>query len=202
MTNGDISASDDLLVKFGDQQFGTILADPPWQFKNRTGKMAPEHKRLFRYSSMTLEEIKELPISLITQEKSHLYLWVPNALIKEGLEVMDCWGFEYKTMLIWYKIRKDGGPDGRGVGFYYRNVTEPCLFGTKKNLRTKPPFNEVNIITSRKREHSRKPDEIYDKIERKSPGPYLELFARNSRSGWCQWGNEHNQKQEMLESIA
>ena len=111
---------------------------------------------------------------------------------------MDSWGFEYKTMLIWYKIRKDGGPDGRGVGFYYRNVTEPCLFGTKKNLRTNPPFNEVNIITSRKREHSRKPDEIYDKIERKSPSPYLELFARHTRSGWCQWGNEHNQQEEMI----
>jgi len=203
MTNGDISASEDLLNTFSVQKFRTILADPPWQFQNRTGKMAPEHKRLFRYSSLDLEEIKELPVSMLTDEKCHLYLWVPNALIKEGLEVMERWGFEYKTNLIWYKIRKDGGPDGRGVGFYFRNVTEMILFGIRgKNNRTlQPGRTEVNILSSRKREHSRKPDELYDKIERCSSGPYLELFARHPRSSWSQWGNEHGQKEEMLEIL-
>ena len=187
-----LSVAENLLKEFCNQKFRTILADPPWQFNNRTGKMAPEHKRLFRYSSMTFDEIKELPVSKLTDEKCHLYLWAPNALIKEGLEVMERWGFEYKTNLIWYKIRKDGGPDGRGVGFYFRNVTEMILFGIRgKNNRTlQPGRTEVNIISSRKREHSRKPDELYDIIERCSPSPHLELFARHPRPGWCQWGNE------------
>ncbi|HLK59833.1 MAG TPA: MT-A70 family methyltransferase, partial [Chthonomonadaceae bacterium] len=172
-------------------RFGTLLADPPWQFSNRTGKMAPEHKRLSRYATMDLQEIMELPISQLALPKSHLYLWVPNALVLEGMEVMKRWGFTYKTNLVWYKIRKDGGPDGRGVGFYFRNVTELVLFGVRGNLRTAAPGRrQVNIITSRKREHSRKPDELYPIIEQCSPGPYLELFARHKRPGWFQWGNE------------
>ena len=173
------------------QRFGAILADPPWRFANRTGKMAPEHKRLLRYSTMDHEEILELPISDLSSDQSHLYLWVPNALILQGLEVMEAWGFTYKTNIVWYKVRKDGGPDGRGVGFYFRNVTELVLFGVRGSLRTLPPGrSQVNLISSRKREHSRKPDELYDIIERCSAGPYLELFARRQREGWTQWGDE------------
>lgn len=179
------------LLALGLSSYGTILADPPWQFSNRTGKMAPEHKRLMRYSTMTLAEIMDLPIAQLAAPKSHLYLWVPNALVLEGLEVMRRWGYTYKTNLVWYKTRKDGGPDGRGVGFYFRNVTEMVLFGTRGQLRTQAPGRrQVNIITSRKREHSRKPDQLYDIIEQCSPGPYLELFARHGRAGWVQWGNE------------
>jgi N6-adenosine-specific RNA methylase IME4 len=179
------------LLSYGLMRFGTILADPPWRFANRTGKMAPEHKRLSRYSTMTLQEIMELPVSQLALPHSHLYLWIPNALISEGLEVMKRWGFTYKTNIVWHKIRKDGGPDGRGVGFYFRNVTELVLFGTRGNLRTLAPGRkQVNIILSRKREHSRKPDELYPIIEQCSPGPYLELFAREKRPGWAQWGDE------------
>lgn len=174
----------------GYEQFGTILADPPWRFSNRTGKMAPEHKRLSRYSTMTLQDIMGLPVSSLALPKSHLYLWVPNALIQEGLEVMKEWGFTYKTNMVWYKVRKDGGPDGRGVGFYFRNVTELVLFGVKGSFRTlQPGRTQVNVIVSRKREHSRKPEEAYDIIESCSPGPYLELFARHHRDGWAQWGD-------------
>ena len=186
----NVTASEDLLSR-GFGRFGTILADPPWQFANRTGKMAPEHKRLSRYSTMSMQEIQELPISQLALPKSHLYLWVPNALVLEGLDVMKRWGFTYKTHLIWYKIRKDGGPDGRGVGFYFRNVTEMILFGVRGNLRTGDPGRtQVNLIPTRKREHSRKPDELYPIIEACSPGPYLELFARAKRDGWSHWGNE------------
>ncbi|MBN2350715.1 MAG: hypothetical protein JXJ22_17895 [Bacteroidales bacterium] len=171
--------------------YGTILADPPWQFANRTGKVAPEHKRLNRYDTLTLEDIKEIPISLVAAEQSHLYLWVPNALLQEGLDVMRAWGFHYKTNIIWHKIRKDGGPDGRGVGFYFRNTTELILFGIRGKLRTlQPGRTQVNIIKTQKREHSRKPDELYNLIEKCSPGPFLELFARGSRINWDQWGNE------------
>lgn len=172
--------------------FKTILADPPWQFQNRTGKVAPEHKRLNRYGTMTLAEIKALPVDEIAAETAHLYLWVPNALLPEGLEVLKAWGFQYKSNLIWHKIRKDGGPDGRGVGFYFRNTTEIILFGVRgKNARTLAPGRrQVNFISSQKREHSRKPDEQYPLIEACSSGPFLEMFARGPRKGWSVWGNQ------------
>jgi N6-adenosine-specific RNA methylase IME4 len=193
-TKGDrkMNASDDLLNFIGKRKFSTILADPPWQFQNRTGKMAPEHKRLSRYRTMKLQEIKDLPVEAIAEDRAHLYLWVPNALLAEGMQVMENWGFKYKTNLIWYKIRKDGGPDRRGVGFYFRNVTEMVLFGVRgKNIRTlQPGRSQENIISSRKREHSRKPDEQYDLIESCSWGPFLELFGRGTRKGWTTWGNQ------------
>ena len=171
--------------------FSTILIDPPWRFTNRTGKVAPEHKRLRRYETMSFAEIAALPVGDIAAEKSHLYLWSPNALLAEALDVMKAWGFKYKTNLVWYKVRKDGGPDGRGVGFYFRNVTELLLFGVKGSFRTLAPGRrQVNIMISRKEEHSRKPDDVYQLIQRCSPGPYLELFARQRLPGWVQWGDE------------
>ena len=187
-----MNPSDDLLNFIGKKKFSTILADPPWQFQNRTGRMAPEHKRLARFPTLKLQEIKNLPVEAIAEERAHLYLWVPNALLAEGMQVMENWGFKYKTNLIWYKIRKDGGPDRRGVGFYFRNVTEMILFGVRgKNIRTlQPGRSQGNIISSRKREHSRKPDEQYDLIESCSWGPYLELFSRGTRDGWTTWGNQ------------
>lgn len=187
-----MNPSDDLLRSVGNRKFATILADPPWQFQNRTGKMAPEHKRLQRYPTMTLQEIKDLPVEAIVKDTAHLYLWVPNALLADGLQVMSHWGFTYKTNLIWYKVRKDGGPDRRGVGFYFRNVTEMILFGVRgKNARTlQPGRSQENMVISQKREHSRKPDEQYDLIESCSPGPYLELFARGPRKKWFVWGNQ------------
>jgi len=185
------TAAEELLA-LGTERFRTVLADPPWRFQNRTGKMAPEHRRLSRYGTMSLDEIMELPVAQIVQDRAHLYLWVPNALILEGLEVMRRWGFTYKTNLIWYKTRKDGGPDGRGVGFYFRNVTEMILFGVRgtHNRTLGPGRTQTNIIVVRKREHSRKPDEQYALIERCSPGPYLEMFARHDHEGWERWGNE------------
>lgn len=184
-------ASQDFLNTMKKKKFKTILADPPWQFQNRTGKMAPEHKRLNRYSTMRLAEIKALPVSDVCEDNCHLYLWVPNALLQEGLEVMKEWGFKYKTNMIWHKVRKDGGPDGRGVGFYFRNTTEIILFGIKGKMRTLDAGrSQVNIIRSQKREHSRKPDELYDIIEECSPSKYLELFARGKRRKWSQWGNQ------------
>src|SRR5690606_6668440 len=186
------SASDDLLATAGAVKFGTILADPPWQFQNRTGKMAPEHKRLSRYPTMTLDAICDLPVEAVADARAHLYLWVPNALLPEGLKVMEHWGFKYKSNLIWYKVRKDGGPDRRGVGFYFRNVTEILLFGVRgKDVRTLDAGrSQENIFATRKREHSRKPDEQYDVIEACSWGPRLEMFARGKRKGWTVWGNQ------------
>lgn len=182
----------DLLRFAGSREFATVLADPPWRFINRTGKVAPEHHRLSRYGTMTVAEISALPVSRIAASTAHLYLWVPNALLPEGLEVMKAWGFNYKSNIVWHKLRKDGGSDGRGVGFYFRNVTELMLFGVRgKNARTLPPGRtQVNYIGTRKREHSRKPDEQYQLIEECSPGPRLEMFARGVRDGWAVWGNQ------------
>lgn len=175
--------------------FPTILADPPWRFQNRTGKVAPEHRRLSRYDTMTTAEVCALPVAEAAADNAHLYLWVPNALIADGLRVMEAWGFAYKSNIVWAKRRKDGGPDGRGVGFYFRNVTELLLFGTKGRMRTLAPGRrQVNMIETRKREHSRKPDEQYPIIEACSPGPYLELFARYPRPGWVSWGLEADEQ--------
>lgn len=181
-----------LLSFTNGKKYKTIYADPPWRFQNRTGKVAPEHKRLNRYETMPLEDIMSLPVQQIADQKSHLYLWVPNALLPDGLAVMQAWGFEYKGNIIWEKIRKDGQPDGRGVGFYFRNVTEILLFGTKgNNNRTLAPArSQVNLVRTQKREHSRKPDEIVSIIENCSPGPYIELFARGKRDGWDMWGDQ------------
>jgi N6-adenosine-specific RNA methylase IME4 len=141
---------------------------------------------------MSLDDILALPVARVARPKAHLYLWVPNALLREGLAVMERWGFAYKSNVVWYKVRKDGGPDRRGVGFYFRNVTELCLFGVRGagNRTLAPGRTQPNIVVSCKREHSRKPDELYDVIESCSPAPYLELFARHPRVGWLQWGNE------------
>jgi N6-adenosine-specific RNA methylase IME4 len=182
----------DIISFVGRRRFATILADPPWQFINRTGKIAPEHSRLARYPTLKVDEIAALPVQKIAATTAHLYLWCPNALLPDGFAVMKAWGFSYKSNIVWHKVRKDGGSDGRGVGFYFRNVTELMLFGVRgKNARTLAPGRrQVNLLATRKREHSRKPDEQYAIIEACSPGPFLELFARGTRKGWSTWGNQ------------
>jgi N6-adenosine-specific RNA methylase IME4 len=198
MKPSDNTAAQDLLATAGKTKFATVLADPPWQFVNRTGKVAPEHRRLNRYGTMSLDEICALPVEKVLAPTAHLYLWVPNALLPDGLKVMEAWGFQYKSNIIWHKLRKDGGSDGRGVGFYFRNVTEMLLFGVRgKNARTLDPGRtQVNYLGTRKREHSRKPDEQYPLIESCSPGPRLEMFSRGVRKGWTVWGNQADESYE------
>jgi len=185
-------ASEDLIALAEGRRFKTIMADPPWRFQNASGKIAPEHRRLHRYRTMSLSEITALPVACLADEAAHLYLWVPNALLPDGLAVLKAWGFSYKSNLVWHKVRRDGGSDGRGVGFYFRNVTELILFGVRgKNVRTLTPGrSQVNMIQTRKREHSRKPDEQYELIEACSPGPFIELFGRRTRPGWTTWGDQ------------
>ena len=180
------------LAQIPQRGYGTILADPPWVFSNRTGKIAPEHRRLHRYGTLPLATIRVLPVADVAAPQSHLYLWVPMALIQEGMQVLAAWGFTYKTTLIWEKIRKDGQPDGRGCGFYFRLVTEAVLFGTRGRLRTLAPGRrQVNLLREPKRDHSRKPEGLYPVIEACSPSPRLELFGRGvARKGWDVWGNE------------
>jgi N6-adenosine-specific RNA methylase IME4 len=194
-------AANELSSWANGRRWTTIYADPPWVFQNSTGKIAPQHKRLWRYSVMSMDDIMGLPVSEIAEERSHLYLWVPNAILPEGLETLRRWGYTYKGNIVWHKVRKDGGSDGRGVGFYYRNVTEMVLFGVRgKDMRTLAPArSQVNLLATRKREHSRKPDELRTTfVERCSPGPYLELFARGpvGRPGWDAWGYEAHVERE------
>jgi N6-adenosine-specific RNA methylase IME4 len=174
------------------QSYGCILADPPWRFRNRTGKVAPEHRRLKRYASLSLEEIRGLPVGHLSSVRSHLWLWTPNAMLKEAIGTMEHWGWRYVTNIVWYKVRKDGGPDGRGCGFYMRNVTELLLLGVRGTLRTGPAGRRLpNVIITRKRDHSRKPDEVYPLLESLSPEPRIELFARGTpRPGWTCWGDQ------------
>jgi len=201
------------LLEFRASQFRTALADPPWQFDNRTGKVAPEHQRLRRYRTMTLDEIRALNVARVMAPTAHLYLWCPNALLPDGLAVMKAWGFTYKANIVWHKVRKDGGSDGRGVGFYFRNVTELLLFGVKgSNARTLDPGRtQVNFIETRKREHSRKPDEQYALIEACSLGPFIELFARAREQGemfscgqqqWVRLGDEAESEMALLARAA
>lgn len=182
----------DLVGPNTDCRFGTVVADPPWQFQNKTGKIAPEYRQQSKYGTLPLHQIERLPVAEIAAPVCHLYLWCPNALLPHGLSVMTAWGFVYKSNLVWHKVRKDGGSDARGVGFYFRNVTEMLLFGVRgKNARTQAAGRrQVNYLAARKREHSRKPDEIYPIIEACSPGPYIELFARGTRPNWTVWGDE------------
>jgi len=178
--------------RFCGRRFACVLADPPWQFMNKTGKVAPEHRRLTRYATLSTQAICDIAVQDYVAQRAHLYLWVPNALLPDGLKVMHAWGFQYKSNIVWQKVRKDGEPDGRGVGFYFRNTTELLLFGVRgKDARTLDPGrSQVNVIKTRKQEHSRKPDEQYDLIERCSWGPRLEMFARGSRQGWETFGDQ------------
>lgn len=190
----------DLAEFAAGHRFATVLADPPWRFENRYSKVSPEHKRLSRYSTMELDEICALPVASILADTAHLYLWVPNALLPLGLRVVEAWGFSYKSNIVWHKVRIDGGSDGRGTGFYFRNVTELILFGVRgRSPRTlEAGRTQVNYIGTRKREHSKKPDEQYRIIESCSPGPFIELFGRgHSRFGWSSWGNELGSKYDV-----
>src|SRR5206468_8428299 len=110
MTASD--TSDALLACANGVRYGAILCDPPWRFQNSTGKVAPEHARLRRYATMSFDEIAALPVGDIAADTSHLYLWCPNALLPEGLRALAAWGFQYKTNIVWHKLRKDGGSDG------------------------------------------------------------------------------------------
>jgi Transcriptional activator, adenine-specific DNA methyltransferase len=140
---------------------------------------------------MSDAEIASLPIGALSHRNAHLYLWVPNALLPNAVALMDSWGFKYKTNLVWVKTGSDGLPDRRGVGFYFRNATELLLFGVKGKLRTRAPARSLtNVIRAERRQHSRKPDSVYQLLEQCSYGPYLELFARTRKRGWHQLGDE------------
>lgn len=171
--------------------YRTIVADPPWRFRNHTGKSGPEHHRLFRYPTMNTDQICAMGPTVfdLAEQGAHLYLWVPTALLNWGLQVVAAWGFDFKTAVYWHKVTKAGDTDRSGMGFYYRNVIEPCLFATRGSAATN--LNNVpNLVEARKTGHSIKPGAFYEVVERQSDPAFLELFARAQRPGWDVWGNE------------
>ena len=174
------------MIPFPNKKYSIIYADPPWQYK-RNGEKSAESK----YNVMSLEDIKNLPVNNISEDNSHLYMWVTNSFIAEGLEVCKSWGFEYKTLLTWVKTYKNGSPV-MGMGYYFRGSTEHIIFGVKgKKLCNNR--NTKNIFYSLQRQHSRKPDFVKDLIVKSSGNlSKIELFAREESPGWDCWGNNTN----------
>jgi N6-adenosine-specific RNA methylase IME4 len=166
--------------------YRTIVADPPWRYGNTSTRGAAED----HYPTMTIEELCDLGVVDRVAEDAHLYLWVTNNFLREGFEVLDAWGFDYKTCLTWVKPQM-------GMGNYFRGSTEHILFGTRGRL----PTNQNNIMNwfeAKRGKHSAKPGCFYDMVEASSPGPYLEMFARTARFGdWHYWGNESLETAEV-----
>lgn len=184
-----------LKVPFPDKKYKTIYADPPWWERGcgRIKRGADRH-----YTLMKTRDIMALPIQTIAGPNCHLYLWVTNNFLKDGLEVMEAWGFKYKTMITWVK-------DRMGLGQYFRGITEHCLFGVKGKVPFKTVHDSrqqgVTVIDSPRLPHSEKPPEMRGMIEKVSYPPFIELFARQSAPNWDSWGNEiiMNSKGEMEE---
>jgi site-specific DNA-methyltransferase (adenine-specific) len=171
------------------KKYQIIYADPPWRYKENWGNGSNEHT----YPTMSFDDIKALPIKEMVDEKAHLYLWVTNPFLSEGLELCKEWGFDYKTLITWVKTYKDGKPE-MGMGYYFRSCTEHIIFGTRGNMKVKDKttrnmFEAVNPRYDKKL-HSAKPPLHAWIVEKSGDLPRLELFSREKTEGWDVWGNE------------
>lgn len=167
--------------------YSTIVADPPWAYRTSTPTTTSNKSRTLpasaaKYSNLSAPEVAALPVAALAASDAHLYLWVTNPILPDAFAVMDAWGFRYVTTLTWLKTGT------LGMGYYFRGDTEHVLFGVRGNLPVPVDRRERNWLTAAKQGHSRKPAAMGDLIERVSPGPYLELFARAPRLGWDSWG--------------
>lgn len=172
-----------------NKQYKVIYADPPWYFKSYSkkgeGRNATKH-----YQCLNLSDIISLPIKRIAENDATLLMWVTDPFLQKAFEVIEGWGFTYKTVAFtWVKTNKKSSGYFTGLGYWTRSNPEMCLLATKG--KPKRMASDVQqLVVSKLREHSRKPDEMYDKVERLLEGPYIELFARNKRDNWDSWGNE------------
>jgi N6-adenosine-specific RNA methylase IME4 len=171
------------------KRFPVILADPPWTFETWSDKgkgRSPER----HYSCMSLMDICELPVQKLAADDCALFLWTTYPHLQQAQKVIEAWGFSYRTLgFIWVKQAKGGSGLHTGTGYWTRANSEPCLLAAK-GKRQRRSAGVHQVILSPVREHSRKPDEIYDRIEQLLAGPYLELWARRTRPGWESWGNQ------------
>lgn len=178
-----------MVNNFPNGQFGTILCDPPWQYKMYSDK-GYEKSPDTHYDCMDLNELKSLRdyLDFATTPDAVLFMWGVFPMIPQALELIEHWGFKYKTGGAWHKKTKHG-KDAFGTGYIFRSACEPFFIATRGNPNIKNKSTR-NIIEAAVREHSRKPDCVYSKIENLFDGPYLELFARTQREGWTSWGNQ------------
>lgn len=167
------------MIKFPDKKYNIIYADPAW---NEVGGGKIKRGADKHYQLMKTDEIKKLPVANLADDTCWLFLWVTNNFLKDGLDVMECWGFKYVTNLVWAK-------NTIGLGYYFRGQHELCLFGKKGQMKPNSR-SESTLVTAKKDKHSKKPDEFYRKIESVCDGNKIELFARTKREGWDAWGNE------------
>lgn len=185
--------------------FGAILADPPWRFEVWSGETAVKRRAsngtnvsaAVHYRTMAPAELQALNVAQLAADDCVLFMWCTWPTLLEGLALIERWGFKYKTCAFdWMKAHtnqlemfRDDGDPLMGLGYWTRANTEPCLLAT----RGKPKRIDASVrqgIIEPRREHSRKPDCVHDRIERLVAGPYLELFARRRKPGWTVWGNE------------
>lgn len=178
-------------------KYPVILADPPWDFKTYSKKGRDRSPETRHYNVMNLDDIKRLPVSEIATKNSVLFLWVTWPFLLKGVEVLQAWGFEYKTCgFVFAKKNKKADSFFMGGGYYTRANTEPCLIGARgKNTRLSASVRQ--LIVEPVRQHSRKPDRVVTDIEALLSGPYIELFARTESKGWDVWGNETDRFQEQ-----
>lgn len=164
------------------KRYPTIVCDPPWRYNVKPPEGGTP------YGTMTQEELLQLPIGRWARDNAHLYLWTTNSFLIEAHQLMKAWGFDYKTLITWVK-RKPVNDNWIGMGFYYRGVTEHVLFGVRGALSVFRK-DQPNIFYAPHGEHSEKPAAFYDMVERMSPGPYLDVFARKQRFNWDTFGDE------------
>ncbi len=171
-------------------KYRTIVADPPWRYTKATLDSYAPGTAEGEYGTLAVSEIAHLPIRELVADDAHLYLWVTNPILTEqrtdagALSVVRAWGFEPKTILTWHKL------GGAGMGWYFRGDTEHVIFAVRGRGAIAPALRVSNHFAAAKGRHSAKPDRFYEIVERVSPEPRLELFARRRRYGWDVWGNE------------
>jgi N6-adenosine-specific RNA methylase IME4 len=171
------------------KKYGAIIADPPWDFRayseKGTGRAAVAH-----YATMRFDDIAAMDVAAYAAQDCALFLWAVDPMLPQALELIRRWGFAFKTVgFHWVKRNRKSDGFSVGLGYWTRANAEICLLATRG--RPKRQAHDVRrLIVAPRREHSRKPDEIYDRIERLVPGPYLELFSRQSRPGWDAIGDQ------------
>jgi len=196
------------LTELKMKKYKTIIADPPWKYKGRGPASAKEHRPNSygaapsseeRYGAMSMEELKQLPVKNMIEDKAHLYLWVTNAFIERGWQLCKDWGFEPKTVVTWGKLRKADGQPSMKTGYYFRGATEHFIFATKGNLRLKDKAVEPTLFLSERLPHSVKPEWFYDLVDKCSFADKLELFSRREQNGWDCWGNQAKNSIDLSE---
>jgi len=177
------------MIPLPDKKYKVILADPPWSFSNYSKKGESRNANK-HYDTMTLTDIKNLPVQTISDDDCVLMMWTTGPLLDKAFDVITSWGFKYKTIgFTWIKENKKSHGLFMGGGYWTRSNAELCLLATKGSPK-RINADVMQAIVSPRREHSRKPDEIHDRVERLVGGPYIELFARTPRQGWDTWGND------------